>query len=116
MTSVDIDIEDLIRQDIAGKLLETLPEDTKQQLLERSLTKSLENVLSSWSVEKAIRLDVEKYMVEYIKNDDVQRRIREATFKSVDVLLDGVTKAIVIGAQDKLQNTYAKWVKENKNE
>lgn len=108
----EINIEELISRDIASKILETIPDEQRQQLLEKSLTKTLENILSPWNVERTIKADVEEYMVEYVKKPKVQERVRIATHKSVDVLLDSVIKAIVIGAQDRLQNTYAKLIKE----
>ena len=109
-----VDIEELIKQDIASKLLATIPIEQREQLLEASLNKTLESVLSAWSVERVIKADVEKYMVEYLQNPDVQLRIKEATIKGVDVLMDGVAKAVVIGAQEQLQNTYAKLVEAKK--
>ena len=112
MAKAEIDLNDLIRKDIASKILETIPIEQRQQILENSLTKTLEEVLHSYNVERAIRVDVEEYMTEYIKDTEVQERIRKATFSAVDKLMDGVIKAIVIGAQENLQSTYRKLVKE----
>lgn len=114
MSKTEIDLEDVIVKDIASKLLETIPLEQRQQILESSLNETLKHALGKYRVENAIRVNVEEYMIEYVKNEKVQERIREATHKSVDILLNGVIYAIVIGAQGQLQNTYAKLVEEGK--
>jgi len=114
MDELKIDVEELITKDIAAKLLETIPVEQRQQILEASLNRTLENVLTSWNVERALKVDVEKYMVEYLKKPEVQERIKQATIKGIDELMNGVVRAIVIGAQNQLQNTYTKLIKEGK--
>lgn len=114
MTELKIDVEDLITKDIAAKLLEAIPIEQRKQILEQSLINTLGKVLSRYQVDNVIKADVEKYMVEYLQDPEVQKRIKLATIKGVDELMDGVTRAIVIGAQDQLQNTYRKLVKEGK--
>ena len=111
---MDVDIEQAVLTQAACKVLDGLPTDTKKQLLEQSLTKSLGNILSPWDVQRAIKIDVERYMVEYIKDPAVQERIKVATRESMNILMDGVIHAVVIGAQDNLRNTYNQLVKQEK--
>jgi len=112
MNKIELNIEDLITKDVASKLLETISMEDRQRILEASLIKTLDSVLNSFQVERVIKADVEKYMAEYLQNVDVQKRIKLATIKNVDILMDGVVNAVVIGAQERLQNTYAKLVKQ----
>ena len=114
MAEIKIDIEELITKDIAGKVLENVSMEQRHQILETALTKTLEKVLGHWQVHTAIQVDVQRYMVEYLKKPDVQERIKAATIAGVDELMDGVARAVVLGAQERLQNTYKQLVKEEK--
>lgn len=114
MANVDIDIEELIGKDIASKLLENIPSEMKQQLLEKSLTKTLEDVLKPWNIEQAIKTNVNEYMIDYITRPEVQEKIKIATNEAMDELINGITNAIVIGSQERIQNTYSKLVKVSK--
>lgn len=112
MTTIDVDIEELIGKDIAQKVLENIPKDVKEQLLEKSLNKTLTEVLKPWNVQQAIKADVNGYIIEYVQKPEIQEQVKIATREAVDELLLGITKAIVMASQERIQNTYSKLVKE----
>jgi hypothetical protein len=103
-------MEKAIMCQVAGRLLEALPEEEKKRLLEASLTKTLQDVLRPWHIEQAIKDDVKKYMVEYVKEPEVQERIKAETRKAFDRLMDGVIGAIVVSSQDSIKSEYRKFV------
>ncbi len=106
------EIEQIILAQVAQKVLENLPEEQKRKVLEMSLTKTLEEVLRPWNVEKAIKDDVNRYMSEYIKRPEIQERIKVATQDAVDKLMEGVIKAIIEASQDHIKSKYVKFLKD----
>lgn len=95
---------------VAGKLLETLPEEEKKKILEASLTKTLQELFRPWHVEQAIKDDVNKYMAEYIRDPKVQEKIKMATRDAFDKLMDGVINCIVIESQNSIKSEYRKFI------
>ncbi len=103
-------MEKAIMCQVAGKLLDTIPEEEKKKILEQSLAKTLGCILSPWKVEEAIKKDVLRYMEEYVKDPEVQERIKIATQQSFDQLMNGVIQTIVIASQDAYKSEYRKLI------
>ncbi len=108
-------IEKVILADVARKVIETMPEDKKREILEVSLSQCLKEIMKPWHVKGAIEKDVNVYMAEYIKQPEVQERIKATTQKSVDELMDGVIRSVVISSQDAIKSSYRKFI-DNKEE
>ena len=116
-TELEIDVEEIIRYQVAQKIIETIPEIERKKILEASLSKTLHDVLSSWSVKRAIESDVNTYMVEYLKHPEIQSRIKKATEDAVDKLMDGVISVIISESQKEISSGYKKFLEiENKKE
>lgn len=111
---MEVDVEDIIKYQVAEKIISLMPESERRKILEASLAKTLHDALRPWNVEKAIQEDVEKYMVFYLKQDEVQQRIKIATEKAVDKLMNGVISVIISKSQDGIKSNYEKFVKEQK--
>lgn len=108
------DMERAILCQVAGKLLDALPEEEKKKILEASLTKTLQDAFKPWHVEQAIKEDVNRYMAEYIKDPKVQERIKSATRDAFDKLMDGVINSIVIESQNSIKSEYRKFIEPEK--
>ncbi len=108
---MDVNVEEIVRIQVAQKIIETMPEEERKKILEASLTKTLQDALRPWTVENAIREDVNKYMVEYIKQSEVQQRIKKATEKNVDKLMEGVIYTIIENSQNAIKSEYEKFIK-----
>lgn len=104
------EVERIILADIAKKVIEVMPEEKRREVLEASLTQCLKEVMKPWHVKGAIEKDVNAYMLEYIKQPEVQERIKIAVQKSVDELMDGVIRSVVISSQDAIKSNYKKFV------
>ncbi len=50
-------------------------------------------------------------MVEYIKQAEVQQRIKKATEKNVDKLMEGVICTIIESSQSAIKSEYEKFIK-----
>ena len=107
-------MEKAIMCQVAGKLIDALPEEEKKKLLEVALTKTLKEIFRPWNVEKAIENDVKIYMAEYVKQPEVQERIKIATQEAFDKLMSGVISAIVTSSQDAIKSDYRKFIEPEK--
>ncbi len=110
---MDVNVEEIVRIQVAQKIIETMPEEERKKILEASLTKTLQEALRPWTVENAIREDVNKYMAEYIKQSEVQQRIKKATEKNVDKLMEGVIYTIIENSQNAIKSEYEKFIKKS---
>lgn len=108
------DIEKVILCQVAGKVVDALPEEERKKILEASLTKCLKEILRPWHVQEAIKDDVNRYMREYLKKPDVQERIKSATEQSVDQLMDGVIRVIVAESQGAIKSGYKEFMEKEK--
>jgi hypothetical protein len=108
-------MEKAIMCQVATKLLEALPEEEKKKILSASLEKTLHDVFRPWNVEQAIKDDVNKYMAEYVREPEVQERIKAETRKAFDKLMEGVINAIVVSSQDSIKSEYRKFVDPKKS-
>ena len=109
---MNINIKDLVRSQMAQQIIAAIPEEERKKLLEASLTKTLKEALRPWAVESVIKADIEKYMVEYLKNPDVQEGVKKATEEAVDELMVGVIYTIIYKSQDAIKSNYEKFIKE----
>lgn len=103
-------MEKAIMCQVAGKLLDALPEDEKKRILAASLEKTLHDMFRPWQIEQAIKDDVNGYIAEYVKEPEVQKKIREETRKAFDILMKGVIDAIVVSSQDTIKSEYRKFI------
>lgn len=90
---MEIDIENIVNQQIVAEVFEKLPEDSRNKILEKSLTKVLQNVFSNWNVESAIKADAERYMAEYILQPEIQMKIKKGVEASFDKILANMQHA-----------------------
>lgn len=67
-------------------------------------------MMSCWDVKRAIEDDVNKYMIEYLKHPDVQKRIKRATEETVDKLMNGVIETIIATSQDAIKSNYKNFI------
>ncbi len=101
---------------VAGKLISAIPEEKRNEILTASLEKTLHEMFRPWNIEKAIKEDAEKYMAEYVARPEIQEKVKLATHKAVDELMDGVIRAVVLASQDRIKSTYSELSRPKKSE
>lgn len=104
------ELEKVVLYQVAQKVIESLPERERRKILDASLVKTLNDILKSWNVHKAIEEDVNKYMSEYLRRPDVQERIKISTEEKVDKLMDGVIETIIVTSQSAIKSNYKNFI------
>lgn len=107
-------IEKAILCQVAGKVVDALPEEERKKILEASLTKCLQEILKPWHVQGAIKDDVNRYMKEYLRQPLVQERIKVTTEQAVDQLMNGVVRVIIAESQDAIKSGYREFIEKEK--
>ncbi len=107
---MEANIEKIIQAEIAGKIIGSMKPEEITQLLEASLSKTLKEVLSPWNIEGAIKNDVQNYLEEYLKNPEVQDRIKASTMKCADELMSGVIAVIISNSQKGIKSDYSNFI------
>lgn len=103
-------MEQIILYQVVQKVIESLPEEERRKVLEASLVKSLDDILTPWDVQNAVADDVNRYMSEYLKRLEVQERIKKATEDTVDKLMNGVIETIIATSQDAIKSNYKNFI------
>lgn len=111
---MEVNVEEIVKLQVAKKIIESLPEEERRKVLEASLAKTLHEVLRPWNVEQAIRDDVNKYMVNYLKRPEIQEQIKSVTEKAVDKLMQGLMDSIIYESQDHIKSNYTKFIEKPK--
>jgi len=108
---MEIDMEDLIKQQIVAEVLAKVSDEQRDAILEKSMTKVLNDVFNTWHVEKAIKADAERYMEEYIKQPAVQEKIKSSVITSFDNILVGMVAAFETRIEDTIHSKYVSFKK-----
>ena len=103
---MDIDIEGIVNKEIVREVFDKLDPDIKTKVLEESLTRALTDVFSKWNVERAVKEDAERYMLEYVKQPHVQERIKNSVQISMDNVLCNMTDAFERQIDKTIKNEY----------
>lgn len=104
---MEIDIEGIINAEIVKEVFDRLDPDIKTKVLEESLTHALTDVFSKWNVERAVRADAERYMLEYIEQPHVQERIKNSVQLSMDAVLSNMVDAFEQQINKTIKNEYS---------
>ena len=108
---MEIDIENIVHQQIVADVLSKISDEDRNAILEKSMTKVLDNVFNTWQVEKAIKADAEKYMAEYIRQPEVQAKIKAGVETAFDNIIDGMVSVFEARIDDAISSKYVSFQK-----
>lgn len=103
---MEINVEEIVQQQIVADVLSKIPDEQRNAILEKSMTKVLSDVFSTWKVESAIKADAEKYMAEYIRKPEVQAKIKASVETSFDNILEGMVDVFETRIDDTISSKY----------
>lgn len=109
------DMEQGIREKMAGEFLDSLSPEIKEEILKSSVENSMREIASSYKLKVFIsdRLEIDAgiYLEEYLKDSDVQEKLRTKAREAVDICLNAVTKSIARDLEHNMKSQYHKFIK-----
>ncbi len=109
---MDLNLEELLRKEFAVKFVESLPPDEKVAILAKGVERVLEKLEFKWEVEKVLKAEAVKFAVEYVKQPDVQQRLRNKAVRVVETFFEELTKLIGKELEDLIKSRYRRILSE----
>lgn len=107
------DLLKVILADTAKKVLESLDDDTKAEVIARAIQKELLTGNLTWKLSEIITDEAREIALDYIKQPDVQKQIREKVITAVNEVMEGLSKSVAKSVQNTLKNRYNNWLDDN---
>lgn len=107
-----IDLEELVKQDIIAKVISTLPDEQKNEIVARGVIKLIENFKVSWEVEKIVQRQAFIFAEEYVKQPEVAQRLRVKAREAVDKIIDSIVIALAKEMEDGIKSKYVRILSE----
>lgn len=113
------ELEASIRTSMATAFLQSLPDDTKTEILAASVERTLQELCSSYLMKSEIEAQLQEYMrvyiVEYLKDPKVQDRLKELAHEAVDIVHEAVLASMAQDVQRAMKSKYMDFVKDMKD-
>lgn len=113
------DLEQSMREKMAEEFLTSLSSEVKEEILRSAVEKRIKEIASSYEIRSIIdsRLkdDAAVYLEEYLKDEDVQERLKAKAREALDLLLDSVVKSIAKELERNMKSKYSNFI-ESKEE
>ncbi|SMB97992.1 hypothetical protein SAMN00808754_2063 [Thermanaeromonas toyohensis ToBE] len=98
-------LEKFLQQEIAAKVVAALPEEQKQEIIAKSLTRMLLTDLHlDWEIGKLLTEQAMTLAAEYVKRPEIQEALRRKTYEAIEKILDGVVEAIAKKAEHAIKS------------
>lgn len=107
-----LEIENLIKHEIAAKIVSALPEEQKNEIIARGIARTLYDLDVRWEVKDLLKEEAMRFAVEYAKRPEVQEKLRAKAHEAVDEIIDGIAEVIGKGMERYLKSEYVSIFKE----
>ena len=104
------DLLKVILADTAKKVLESLDDDTKAEVIARAIQKELLTGNLTWKLSKIITDEAREIALDYVKQPEVQKQIREKVVTAVSEVMEGLSRSVAKSVQDTLKDRYNDWL------
>lgn len=104
------DLFKVILADTAKKVLESLDDNTKAEVIARAIQKELLTGNFTWKLSEIVTEEAKVIAREYLKQPEVQEQLRQKVIEAVYKVMDGLANAVVKSVQDALKNQYNDWL------
>jgi uncharacterized membrane-anchored protein YjiN (DUF445 family) len=101
-----------IVKETAAKVVNSLDENTKKEVITNAIARILEDMRVSWEVQKIIEEDAKKFAREYIKLPSSQEKIKKKVLEATEEVMNGLAQAIAKDIQHTIKSEYSSWIKE----
>lgn len=102
-----------IVKETAAKVIDGLDADAKKAILTEAVARILENMRIGWDVSNIFREEALRFAKEYIKQPDIQQKMKQKVIEAAEEVLDGLAKCIANSMENDLKNEYKKWTGED---
>ncbi|AYO30622.1 hypothetical protein D2962_08290 [Biomaibacter acetigenes] len=110
-------ILDVVMKETAAKVINSMDEQTKSEIITEALARMLEDIKFGWVVSNALEVEAKRIAMEYISRKDVQEKLKQKVIKAVEKVMDGLEMAVAKDLESTLKNRYSQWVERGrKNE
>jgi len=103
-----------IELEIALKTIEALPKEQKDRLLADAILRKLETMNIAYEAGRILESYTIKYVHEFVKQKDVQEKLRQKAHDAVDKVIDGITKKMGEVLEDFIKCKYERLLSEPK--
>lgn len=104
------DLLKVILADTAKKVLESLDNETKTEVIARAIQKELLTGNLTWKLSEIITDEAKAIAREYLKQPEVQKQLRQKVIEAVNKVMDGLSKAVAKSVQGTLKSQYNDWL------
>ncbi len=102
-----------IVKETAAKVVNSLDENTKKEVITNAIARILEDMKVSWEVQKIIEEDAKKFAREYIKLPSSQEKMKKKVLEAAEEVMNGLAHAIAKDIQYTIKSEYNSWLKED---
>jgi hypothetical protein len=104
------DLLKVVLADTAKKVLESLDSETKTEVIARAIQLELLTGNLRWKLSEIITDEAREIALDYVKQPDVQKQIREKVITAVNEVMEGLSKSVAKSVQNTLKNRYNNWL------
>lgn len=104
------DLLKVILADTAKKVLESLDNETKTEVIARAIQNELLTGNLSWKISGVLSDEAREIALDYIKQPEVQKQIREKVIAAVNEVMEGLSMSVAKSVQNTLKNRYNDWL------
>lgn len=104
------DLLKVILADTAKKVLESLDNETKTEVISRAIQKELLTGNLTWQLSDIITDEAKAIAREYLKQPEVQKQLKQKVIEGVGKVMDGLSNAVAKSVQDTLKSRYNDWL------
>lgn len=103
-----------IVKETAAKVINSLDENIKKEVITNAIARILEDMRVSWEVQNIIEEDAKKFAREYIKLPSSQEKMKKKVLEAAEEVMNGLAQAIARDMERTIKNEYSSWVSENR--
>jgi len=109
-------IEQYLNQEIAAKVISTLPDEQKNTIIAEAVGSLLvkQFAISEWDIKKMLKDFALAHAFEYAQTGDVQERLKAMAHEAVDDILAGIVKLIGREIENNIKGNYTRILTDKK--
>lgn len=109
--TINVNLEDILIKEVAGKILAQLSEEEKSKILKDAIASKLTIITDFWELCKVVEAEVLRLAAEYMKQPDIQQKMRETAIAKVDELMTGLIDMFGKSLEDWAKTEYKRILK-----